>query len=185
MRLETNALKDIRSVDLTGLRPLLRLVCGVTLPAPETFGRRRSGQLALDGGDVIVSKSRLGRRRVEKSFCAGAAGLLLSLNFAGCHLKPALTPQQAEGKHLYDVRCAHCHDFNDLQLKKVPPDLHGLFNRSTLPSGAPATDLQVARTVMTGKGMMPSFAGRFTTAQMEALLAYLHTAQFITKEGRS
>ena len=84
---------------------------------------------------------------------------------------------------MYDVRCAHCHDFNDLQLKKVPPDLHGLFNRSTLPSGAPATDLQVARTVMTGKGMMPSFAGRFTTAQMEALLAYLHTAQF-TKESR-
>ena len=35
-----------------------------------------------------------------------------------------LTAQQAEGKHLYEVRCAHCHEENDLQLKKVPPDLH-------------------------------------------------------------
>jgi hypothetical protein len=29
--------------------------------------------------------------------------------------------------------------------------------------------------VLTGKGMMPSFNGRFTTQQMSDLLAYLHT----------
>ena len=107
-----------------------------------------------------------------------SAGLVAGM--AGCH-KAALTPQQAEGKHLYDVRCAHCHEYNDLALKKVPPDLHGVFEHSTLPSGAPATDVQVARTVLTGKGMMPSFAGRFTTKQMEALLAYLHTKQFASE----
>ncbi len=107
------------------------------------------------------------------------AGFMIAggLTLAGCH-KPALTRHQAEGKHLYDVRCAHCHEYNDLALKPVPPDLHGVFNHATLPSGAPATDAQVARTVLTGKGMMPSFAGRFTAAQMEALLAYLHTTQF-------
>ncbi|HEV2134713.1 MAG TPA: cytochrome c [Terracidiphilus sp.] len=102
----------------------------------------------------------------------------MALTMAGCHHKQALTAQQAQGKTLYDVRCAHCHENNDLGLKKVPPDLHGVFNRTTLPSGAPATDVQVAQTVLAGKGMMPSFAGRFTTAQMEALLAYLHTTQF-------
>jgi mono/diheme cytochrome c family protein len=95
--------------------------------------------------------------------------------FIGCHSQPALTPQQAEGKHLYDARCAHCHEFNDLALKKVPPNLHGLFTRNTLPSGAPATDAEVERTVLAGKGMMPAFAGRFTQEQMAALLAYLHT----------
>jgi mono/diheme cytochrome c family protein len=100
------------------------------------------------------------------------------MGLAGCRHKSALTAQQAQGKQLYDMRCAHCHEYNDLALKKVPPDLHGVFNHSTLPSGAPATDVQVAETVLTGKGMMPSFAGRFTTAQMEALLAYLHTSQF-------
>ncbi|MGB6692162.1 MAG: cytochrome c [Terracidiphilus sp.] len=94
---------------------------------------------------------------------------------AGCHSGPRLTAQEAEGKHLYEVRCAHCHRDNDLGLKKIPPDLHNVFQRSTLPSGAPATDAEVARVVLAGKGMMPSFAGRFTDAQMAALLKYLHT----------
>lgn len=93
---------------------------------------------------------------------------------AGCHSKAALTPEQAEGKHLYDVRCAHCHEDNDLGLKKVPPNLHGVFNYSTLPSGLPATDQVVAREVLSGRGLMPAFEGRFTQEQMDALLAYLH-----------
>lgn len=87
----------------------------------------------------------------------------------------ALTKQQMLGLSLYQERCAHCHRDNDLQLKKVPPDLHGLFSHSTLPSGAPATDAQVRKVVLAGKGMMPAFAGRFDDAQMAALLAYLHT----------
>lgn len=104
---------------------------------------------------------------------AGLLGIVCAL--AGCHSAGSLTQQQREGKHLYEVRCAHCHRDNDLMLKKVPPDLHNVFARATLPSGAPATDLNVARVVLSGKGMMPSFAGRFTPDQMNALLAYLHT----------
>jgi mono/diheme cytochrome c family protein len=102
-------------------------------------------------------------------------GLGLAAGLAGCHAPPQLTPQEQAGKHLYQVRCAHCHEENDLALKKVPPDLHGIFNRVSLPSGAPATDAAVRQNVLTGKGMMPSFSGRFTDEQMEALLAYLHT----------
>jgi mono/diheme cytochrome c family protein len=86
-----------------------------------------------------------------------------------------LTPQEVEGKHLYEVRCAHCHEENDLALKKAPPDLHGVFERKTLPSGAAATDAAVRQNVLRGKGMMPSFDGRFSEEQMAALLAYLHT----------
>lgn len=93
----------------------------------------------------------------------------------GCHASSQLTEQQAAGKHLYQVRCAHCHEDNDLALKKVPPDLHGLFDRKTLPSGIPVTDAAVANNVLTGRGMMPGFAGRFDREQMAALLAYLHT----------
>lgn len=117
------------------------------------------------------------RKHARPTRCAALAAFA-TLALAGCRHKPALTAQQAQGKQLYDARCAHCHEYNDLALKKVPPNLHGVFNHATLPSGAPATDVQVARTVLTGKGMMPSFAGRFTTAQMEALLAYMHTTQF-------
>ena len=98
---------------------------------------------------------------------------------AGCRPAPKLTRQlsnqEAEGKHLYQQRCAHCHEDNDLALKKIPPDLHRLFDRKTLPSGVPATDSAVQQNVLAGKGMMPGFAGRFTSEQMAALLAYLHT----------
>ena len=94
---------------------------------------------------------------------------------SGCRSAPRLTPQEEEGKHLYQVRCAHCHEENDLALKKVPPDLHRLFDRKTLPSGIPATDAAVKKNVLTGRGMMPGFAGRFDNEQMAALLAYLHT----------
>lgn len=94
---------------------------------------------------------------------------------SGCQSTPALTAEQAEGKHLYALRCAHCHEENDLALKKIPPDLRAVFKRSTLPSGAPATDAEVRRVVLAGKGMMPGFAGRFTEEQMNALIAYLRT----------
>jgi mono/diheme cytochrome c family protein len=94
---------------------------------------------------------------------------------AGCHSAPRLTPHEAEGKRLYEGRCAHCHQDNDLNLKKVPPDLHNLFKRSTMPSGAPATDPEVRRVVLAGKGLMPAFAGRFTEEQLAALIAYLRT----------
>lgn len=109
----------------------------------------------------------------QKIVFATLCGALLAIT--GCHSRNALTPQQAEGKHLYDVRCAHCHEDNDLGLKKVPPNLHGLFARSQLPSGLPATDQIVEREVLSGRGMMPAFEGRFTKEQMAALLAYLHT----------
>ena len=93
---------------------------------------------------------------------------------AGCRSAPKLTQQQAEGKHVYDVGCAHCHEENDLRLKKTPPNLHGLFSRSALPDGVPATDAEVEKLLLTGKGMMPPFAYQMSKEQMDALLAYLH-----------
>jgi len=93
----------------------------------------------------------------------------------GCHSASRLTRLEAEGKQLYANRCAHCHEENDLNLKKIPPDLHGLFKHTALPSGAPANDAEVRRVVLSGKGLMPAFAGRFTEEQMRELLTYLHT----------
>jgi mono/diheme cytochrome c family protein len=113
---------------------------------------------------------------VGKPFVFGIGiAAILGFFMAGCRQAPKLTPEQVEGKHVYDVGCAHCHEENDLHLKKVPPNLHGLFNRSNLPDGEPATDNQVERVVLTGKGMMPSFAYQITKPQLDALIAYLHT----------
>jgi mono/diheme cytochrome c family protein len=117
--------------------------------------------------------------RLFKLTATVASGLALAacgpMIPAGCHARSALTPQQAEGKHLYEAGCAHCHEENDLHLKKVPPDLRGLFNHAALPDGAPATDAEVKRILISGKGNMPSFAYQMTQEQMDALLAYLHT----------
>ena len=103
------------------------------------------------------------------------AVIAISIPLCACREERGLTKQEMQGKRLYQVRCGHCHDENDLALKKAPPDLHGLFKGATLPSGAPANDAEVRRVVLAGKGMMPAFAGRFDDAQMSALLAYLHT----------
>jgi mono/diheme cytochrome c family protein len=106
--------------------------------------------------------------------CLGLEASLAS-HWLAAALRRRSPRTEAEGKHLYQVRCAHCHEDNDLALKKIPPDLHDVFSRKTLPSGVPATDEAVRQNVLTGKGMMPGFAGRFTEEQMDALLAYLHT----------
>jgi mono/diheme cytochrome c family protein len=117
--------------------------------------------------------------QLQERFAALAGGSVLAacalMILAGCHVQPTLTLQQAEGKQVYDVGCAHCHELNDLALKKVPPNLHGLFSRSKLPDGEPATDAEVERIVLTGKGKMPSFTYQLTREQMASLLAYLHT----------
>ena len=112
--------------------------------------------------------------KVTEIACATLA-LYAITALVGCRNAPALTPQEAEGKHLYSVRCAHCHEENDLDLKKAPPDLHSVLAHPTLPSGAPASDEEVRKVVLMGKGMMPAFAGRFTDDQMAALIAYLRT----------
>jgi mono/diheme cytochrome c family protein len=114
-------------------------------------------------------------RKVSWTFVCINLAASFDLALAGCHSAPSLTPQEAEGKHLYQLRCAHCHEDNDLALHKIPPGLHGLFDRKTLPSGAPATDAAVRQNVLVGKGMMPGFAGRFTDEQLAELLVYLHT----------
>jgi mono/diheme cytochrome c family protein len=98
-------------------------------------------------------------------------GLLLT----GCRAPDPLTPQQEQGQHLYQVRCAHCHEENDLALKPPPPEVRGVLLKAKLPSGAPATDAEIRRLVLQGKGKMPSFSGRFTEEQMAALIAYLRT----------
>jgi mono/diheme cytochrome c family protein len=122
------------------------------------------------GPDTDVRGSRGVARALQLLLPCVAAAL-----FVGCRAAPRLTQQEAEGKHLYLGRCAHCHEENDLNLKKIPPDLHAIFRKAKLPSGAPATDAEVRTVVLAGKGLMPAFAGRFTDEQMAALLAYLHT----------
>jgi mono/diheme cytochrome c family protein len=89
----------------------------------------------------------------------------------------ALTGSVARGQALYDTNCKACHEDPTLQLRKKPPDLKGLFQKQTLPSGVPATDEQVDKTVQQGRGIMPPFAHVLNKSEVEDLLTYLHNKQ--------
>jgi hypothetical protein len=60
------------------------------------------------------------------------------------------TLSREHGQQLFEFHCAECHEMANPDLKKQPPKLEGLFRSKTLPSGAPATDDQVRRTVIEG-----------------------------------
>ena len=79
------------------------------------------------------------------------------------------------GQELFDLHCAECHETANPELKKQPPKLVGLFHSKTLPSGAPATDEQVRKTIIEGLRTMPAFQGRISDADVHDLIAYLHT----------
>jgi len=50
-----------------------------------------------------------------------------------------------------------------------------LFQLKSLPSGAPATDAQVRKTIIEGRGTMPAFDQRLSEEEVDDLVKYLHT----------
>jgi mono/diheme cytochrome c family protein len=101
--------------------------------------------------------------------------LTIALLFAvGCKREP--TPAEAEGHRIYAMQCSPCHEAaSTAGLAVAPPKLQGLFKHATLPDGVtPANDAAVQSVILDGRRTMPPFAGRFSDAQMAALLAYLH-----------
>lgn len=79
------------------------------------------------------------------------------------------------GHELFDLHCADCHEKTNPDLLKQPPRLHHLFMNGALPSGVPASDEQVRKTILQGKGTMPAFDQRLQEQDIEDLLMYLHS----------
>ena len=110
-----------------------------------------------------------------------ALALLLAISMIGCSRLGSTNGKTVaeaplRGKQLYDQYCAMCHDAaEDLHLIKEPPKLDGLFQKQTLPSGAPATDEQVRRTILDGRGIMPPFEQNLDAEDVNEMLRYLHT----------
>ena len=103
------------------------------------------------------------------------AALLAALGLTACSHSGSSAAQIARGKDVYDTNCAPCHESSSVSLPTQPPKLDGLFQKSTLPSGAPATDAQVRQTIVGGKGVMPPFGPALQPDDLDALIAYLHT----------
>jgi len=82
----------------------------------------------------------------------------------------------ASGQKLFQAHCGGCHNGKPLAVGKQPPDLHGIFERPSLPSGAPATDDEVRSTILQGRsGIMPPFANVLNSDDIRDIIAYLHT----------
>lgn len=96
--------------------------------------------------------------------------------FCGCSTKVSDDPTGAigRGRGVYALWCAPCHSSDDLHLVKTPPKLEGLFFRQSLPSGAPATDQQVRKTIAEGIGIMPPFQQALKEDELEDLMQFLH-----------
>jgi mono/diheme cytochrome c family protein len=103
-----------------------------------------------------------------------------ALQFAGCSSRgqgsavPDAGPRM-QGKIVYNAQCAQCHDATNLHLIKEPPKLDGMFQKSALPSGAPATDEEVRKVILQGRGIMPPFEQSVNGENLDNLMAYLHT----------
>jgi mono/diheme cytochrome c family protein len=86
-----------------------------------------------------------------------------------------LNPQQAAGRRLYDQYCDRCHEPYSSRDKKAR-SLQGVFKKQFLSeSGMPANDERVGEIIVTGRNMMPAFGQTLSQAQVQDLLAYLHT----------
>jgi mono/diheme cytochrome c family protein len=107
---------------------------------------------------------------------------LALLVIAGCDVERrksdaelGLTPQQADGRRLYDNYCDRCHEPYSSRGKKGP-SMKGVFKRPYLSlSGLPANDDRMIDIVKFGRAKMEGFNQVMTDQQIKDLLAYLHT----------
>lgn len=77
------------------------------------------------------------------------------------------------GKQLF-LTCAGCHNVDNDQ-RRMAPSLRSLFGKVTLRNGKHADDENVREIVLDGYNGMPSFRYSFRPAEIDDLMAYLHT----------
>jgi mono/diheme cytochrome c family protein len=107
--------------------------------------------------------------------------LLALLSVSGCQAERrksdaelGLNPAQAMGRNVFDANCARCHEpYSSRGLHG--PSLHNLYKKEYLPSGMPANDDRITEVIERGRVKMPAFGNTLSSAQIDALLAYLKT----------
>jgi mono/diheme cytochrome c family protein len=124
----------------------------------------------------------LGNSDFLKSALFFVACLVILLIITGCEVERrksdselGLTPQQSDGRKIYDNYCDRCHEPYSRRDKKGP-SLKGVFKKQFLPvSGMPANNDRVGEIVLYGRSKMPGFGQVLNQQQVQDLLVYLHT----------
>ncbi len=132
------------------------------------------------GATNLIVREKPFRPRFSR-LAAGSLALLALALLIGCDSEPrktdaelGLTPQQAQGRRVYEARCADCHyaySTHDLR----GPSLHGLFKKQFMTNGIPANDERVTDIILMGRSKMPAFQQKLTQEQFADLMVYLHT----------
>jgi mono/diheme cytochrome c family protein len=127
----------------------------------------------------LLRNRQLAIHRNVSALCV-AASLLLS--FFACTAQRrksdaelGLTPQQSEGRKVYDAFCDRCHDAYSSGGRQGP-SMKGVFKKEYLPiSGLPANDDRVGEIIRYGRSKMPGYAQSLSQSQIQDLLSYMHT----------
>ncbi len=128
------------------------------------------------------SLSATGGRSAPAAWLVLAVVAIVLILCSGCDVQRrksdselGLNPQQAAGRRIYDQYCDRCHEPYSSRDKKGR-SLQGVFKKKFLSeSGMPANDERVGEMIVTGRNMMPAFGQALSQAQVQDLLAYLHT----------
>jgi len=102
----------------------------------------------------------------------------ISIALPGCSYlgNQGRAKEVARGQKLFQMHCGGCHNGKQLAVGKQPPVLDGIFQRPSLPSGAPATDAQVRATILEGRsGIMPPFQNALDSQDIADIIEYLHS----------
>ena len=115
---------------------------------------------------------------IFRSFCLALSIACIAITQNDCahsSADPHKGDEEIDGMQLFSLHCSTCHEFDNPDLLKKPPELESLFESRILPSGEPATDAQIRKTIIEGKGTMPAFDQRLSDQEVSSLISYLHT----------
>ncbi|MCS7080365.1 MAG: cytochrome c [Chloracidobacterium sp.] len=81
----------------------------------------------------------------------------------------------AKGRELFAQTCAPCHSATS-KAENIGPGLKGLFREKKMPAtGRPVSVAVVRSQIQKGGGGMPGFGSKYTTQELNDLIAYLRT----------
>jgi mono/diheme cytochrome c family protein len=124
------------------------------------FGKKDDGSAKKGGSSVSESSRSLDR--------TAAPVVLLPVPWEKNRLKI--------GQAIYRENCVVCHDVEAESSKKLGPSFYHLFQRDKMPqSNAKPQRLLIAGKIRVGGKLMPAFAQKLTSMDIDALLDYLQS----------
>jgi mono/diheme cytochrome c family protein len=130
----------------------------------------------LDYLTLNFGKKDDGSAKKSSSSVSSAPGLERSAAPVVLHPVPWEKNRLKIGQAIYRENCVVCHDVEAESSKKLGPSFYHLFQRDKMPqSNAKPQRLLIAGKIRVGGKLMPAFAQKLTSMDIDALLDYLQS----------